>query len=241
MRERGTRRKALAAAFPNTLPILAGFWFLGAAHGLLMAQNGLNWLYSMGMALVVFGGSLEYVAMELLLSAFDPVAALVTALLVQARHLFYGIAMLDRYKGLGWKRPYLIFGMCDESFSINCTAQIPEGVDRGWFYFFVTLLDQSYWVAANIAGGLLGSLITFDTQGLDFVMTAMFVVIFLEQWLKEERHYTALIGLGASVGCLMLFGPDKFLLPTMACILGLLTLLRRPIEKAGFERGGGAA
>lgn len=233
MQEKGIRRRALAAAFPNTIPIMAGFWFLGLAHGLLMAQSGFHWLYPTLMAIIVFGGSLEYVAMEMLLSTFDPLAAIFTALLVQARHLFYGIAMLDKYKGLGWKRFYLIFGMCDESFSINCTARVPEGVDRGWFYFFVTLLDQCYWVTANLTGGLLGSLITFDTQGLDFVMTAMFVVIFLEQWLKEKRHETAIIGLGASVFCLVVFGPDSFLLPTMACILCLLTVLRGPIEKAG--------
>lgn len=233
MREKGIRRRALAAAFPNTIPIMAGFWFLGLAHGLLMVQSGFHWLYPTLMALIIFGGSLEYVAMELLLSAFDPLAAIATALLVQARHLFYGIAMLDRYKGLGWKRPYLIFGMCDESFSINCTAQVPEGVDRGWFYFFVTLLDQSYWVTANLTGALLGSLVTFDTQGLDFVMTAMFVVFFLEQWRKETRHTTAMVGLGASALCLAIFGPEGFLLPTMGCILFLLTALRGPIEKGG--------
>ncbi len=230
MREKGMRRKALRAAFPHTIPILTGFWFLGMAHGIIMAQKGFNFLYSTFMALIVFGGSLEYVAVELLLSAFSPLQALATALLVQARHLFYGIAMLDKFKGLGWKRFYLIFGMCDETFSINCTAQIPDGVDRGWFMFFVTLLDQLYWVTANAVGGLLGALISFDIEGLDFVMTAMFVVIFLEQWLKDKHHETAIIGVGTSVVCLLVFGPENFLLPTMASILCLLTLLRRPIE-----------
>lgn len=239
-KEKGVRRKALAAAFPCTVPILAGFGFLGMAHGLLMAHNGLGWLYSFSMAVVVFGGSLEYVAMELLLSAFSPVTALVTGLLVQARHLFYGIAMLDKYKGLGWKRLYLIFGMCDESFSINYTVQIPHGVDRGWFYFFVTLLNQFYWVTANLLGGLLGAVLSFDMEGLGFVMTAMFVVIFLEQWLKDKTHHTALIGLGSSVACLALFGPDSFLLPTMVCVLCLLTVFRRPIMGAWLRKGGDA-
>lgn len=241
MREKGVRRRALAAAFPHTLPILAGFGFLGMAHGLIMAQAGFGVFYSTLMAVIVFGGSLEYVALQLLLSAFAPLQALVTALLVQARHLFYGIAMLDQFKGLGWKRFYLIFGMCDESFSINYTARIPDGVDRGWFMFFVTFLDQLYWVAANTLGGLLGSLITFDTEGLDFVMTAMFVVIFLEQWLKEEKHYTALMGVGASVICLALFGPDSFLLPTMACILSLLTIFRKPVERSITRKVGDGA
>ena len=145
-----------------------------------------------------------------------------------------GIAMLDKFKGLGWKKPYLIYGMCDETFSINCSAEIPEGIDRGWFYFFVTLLNQFYWVASATLGGVLGSFIHFNTEGLDFVMTAMFVVIFLEQWLKEKHHASEWIGLAASVGCLLLFGADNFLVPTMICILAALTALRRPLEK---ERG----
>ena len=123
----------------------------------------------------------------MLLSSFAPLQTLVMALMIQARHLFYGIAMLDRFKGTGWKKIYLIFGMCDESFSINCSVQPPEGIDPGWFMFFVTLFNQIYWVTGAALGGLLGSLISFDTEGLEFVMTAMFVVIFLEQWLKEEN------------------------------------------------------
>ena len=123
--------------------------------------------------------------------------------------------------------------MCDESFSINCSVQPPEGIDPGWFMFFVTLFNQIYWVTGAALGGLLGSLISFDTEGLEFVMTAMFVVIFLEQWLKERKHDTALIGIVASTVCLLLFGADAFLLPTMACILFLLTVFRKPIEKAG--------
>ena len=133
----------------------------------------------------------------------------------------------------GLKKIYLIFGMCDESFSINCSAQIPEDIDRGWFMFFVTLYDQIYWVTGAALGGILGSLISFNTEGLDFVMTAMFVVIFLEQWLKERKHYTAVIGVLASVVCLLICGSDSFLIPTMVCILLLLTLFRKPIEKAG--------
>ena len=153
--------------------------------------------------------------------------------MIQARNLFYGIDMLDRFKGLGCKKIYLIFGMCDESFSINCSARVPEGTDRGWFMFFVTLYNQIYWVTGAVLGGLLGSLISFDTEGLDFVMTAMFVVIFLEQWLKEKSHYTAVAGIAVSVVCLLLFGPDSFMIPTMTCILCLLTIFRNPIEKAG--------
>jgi 4-azaleucine resistance transporter AzlC len=233
MKRPGTRRKALAAAFPHTIPIFAGFWFLGMAYGVYMNVSGFSFWYPLIMSMTIFGGSLEFVAVSMLLSPFAPVQTLLMTLMIQARHLFYGIAMLDKFKGLGWKRFYLIFGMCDETFSINYSTEPPEGVDRGWFYFFVTLLNQLYWVSGATIGGLLGSLVSFNTEGLDFVMTAMFVVIFLEQLLKEKKHYTALIGLVASVACLVGFGADSFLVPTMLCILVLLTVFRTPIEKAG--------
>lgn len=232
-------RQAARCAFPYTIPIFAGFWFLGMTYGIYMNVSGFSFVYPMLMSLTIFGGSLEFVAVEMLLSAFAPVQTLVMALMIQARHLFYGISMLDRFKGLGWKKIYLIFGMCDESFSINYSAQIPDSIDRGWFMFFVTLFNHFYWFSGATLGGLLGSLISFDTKGLDFVMTAMFVVIFLEQWLKEKRHDTALIGIGVSVICLKVFGPDSFLVPTMLCILFLLTVFRRPIEKGlpSFDSG----
>ena len=229
----GIRRKAFAAAFPYTIPIFAGFWFLGITYGIYMNVSGFSFWYPMLMGLTIFGGSLEFVAVSMLLGAFAPLQTLIMTLMIQARHLFYGIAMLDKLKGTGWKKPYLIFGLCDETFSINCSAEIPEGVDKGWFMFFVTLLNQIYWVSGAALGGILGSFITFDTKGLDFVMTAMFVVIFLEQWMKEKRHYTAFIGLFASAACLAVFGADSFMIPTMACILVLLTVFRKPIEKAG--------
>ena len=145
--------------------------------------------------------------------------------------------MLEKYRGLGLKRYYLIFGMCDESFSINCSAEIPEGVDRGWFYFWVTLLNHAYWVTGATLGDLVGALLSFDTTGLDFVMTAMFVVIVLEQWGKEKTHLPSLIGLGTSAICLALFGADSFLLPAMGCILALLTVLEKPIDRMQAEGG----
>lgn len=233
MQNQNVRRKALAAAFPHTIPIFAGFWFLGIAYGIYMNVSGFSFLYPMLMGLTIFGGSLEFVAVSMLLGAFAPLQALIMTLMIQMRHLFYGISMLDKFKGLGWKRFYLIFGLCDETFSINYTAKIPADIDKGWFMFFVTLLNHLYWVSGAALGGLLGSLLTFDTQGLDFVMTAMFVVIFLEQWLKDKTHGNALIGLGVSALCLIGFGADAFMIPTMLCILLLLTVFRRPIEKVG--------
>ena len=198
-----------------------------------MNVSGFSAWYPMFMSMLIFGGSLEFVAVTMLLSSFAPLQTLIMTLMIQARHLFYGLSMLDKFKGTGWKKPYLIFGMCDETFSINYTAKIPEDVDKGWFMFFVTLLNQIYWVSGATLGGILGSLLYFDREGLDFVMTAMFVVIFLEQWLKEKKHYTALIGVLCSAGCLLLFGAESFMIPTMACILCFLTVFRKPIEKAG--------
>jgi len=232
-KRQGKIRQAFLCAFPKTIPIMMGFLFLGMSYGIYMKVSGFSFLYPLCMSIVIFGGSLEFVAVTMLLGSFAPLQTFLMALMIQARHLFYGIALLEKYKGTGWKKPYLIFGLCDESFSINCSTEVPEGVDKGWFYFFVTILNQSYWVLGATAGGVLGSFIKFDTEGLDFVMTAMFVVIFLEQWLKEKKHYTALIGVLASTVCLLVFGADSFLIPTMVCILCFLTVFRKPVEKAG--------
>lgn len=223
--------KTLKKAFPYTIPIFASFWFLGLAYGIYMNVSGFSFVYPMIMSLIIFGGSLEFVAVEMLLSPFAPLQVLIMTLLIQARHLFYGLSMLDKFKGMGWKKYYLIFGMCDETFSINYTANIPEDVDRGWFMFFVTLLNHLYWFSGATIGGLVGSLLQFNTDGISFVMTAMFVVIFLEQWLKEKQHFSAYIGLGASATCLIMFGADSFMIPTMAAILFLLAVLRKPLEK----------
>ena len=223
--------RALKCAFPHTIPIFAGFCFLGMTYGIYMKVSGFAFWYPMLMSLVIYGGSLEFVAVSMLLAPYAPMQAFLMTLMIQARHLFYGIALLDKFRGMGWKKPYLIFSLCDETFSVNCTAEIPEDVDRGWFYFFVTLLNQIYWVLGATAGGLVGGLIRFNTEGLDFVMTAMFVVIFLEQWRKEKRHDSAAVGMAASVVCLAIFGADNFLIPTMVCILAVLTALRRPLEQ----------
>lgn len=225
--------RALRAAFPYTIPIFAGFWFLGLTYGIYMNVSGFSFWYPCIMSLTVFAGSMEFVAVNLLLGAFDPLQAFAMTLMINARHIFYGISMLDKFKGTGIKKLYLIFGMCDESFSINYTADIPADVDRGLFMLFVTMLNQFYWFFGSTLGGIFGSLIKFNTEGLEFVMTAMFVVIFLEQWIKEENHIPSLMGLGLSVICLAAFGSESFMLPSMLAILAVLTVLRRPLERGG--------
>ena len=223
-------RKAALCAFPNTIPIFAGFWFLGLTYGIYMNVSGFSFWYPMFMSMTIFAGSVEFVTVNMLLGAFNPIQALAMAFMINARHLFYGLSMLDKFRDTGAKKIYLIFGMCDETFSINYTADIPDNVDRGWFMFFVTLFNQFYWVSGSTLGGIFGSLIHFNTEGIDFVMTAMFTVIFMEQWLKEKQHASAFIGIGISLLCLILFGSDNFIIPAMLAILGILTLIRKPLE-----------
>ena len=224
--------RAFRAAAPQTLPVFAGYLVLGLGYGIYVQSLGLPvWLPPL-MGTVVYGGSLEFVLASLLLGSFAPVSAFLMALMIQARHLFYGLTMLQRYRGYGLRSAYMIFAMSDETFSITCSAEPPEGVDRGWFMFFITLLDQCYWVASAGLGAVVGSVLPFSTEGVDFVMTAMFTVIFLNQWEKDRQHYSALIGLAAPLACLVLFGSSSFLLPSMGCILILLLALRKPIEKA---------
>ncbi|MFB5679004.1 azaleucine resistance protein AzlC [Paenibacillus terreus] len=226
---------AFRTAFPATLPILAGFLFLGIAYGIFMNVSGFGVGYAFFMSLLIFAGSMEFVAVNLLLGAFNPLGALLLALMVCARHLFYGISMLEKYKGTGFKKIYLIFGMCDESFSINYTANIPQGVNKGWYMFFVTLLNHGYWVIGATIGGLFGALVQVNMEGLEFVMTALFVVIFIEQWMKESKHHSALMGLGIAVVCLFMFGSGSFIIPSMIIILIALTLMRKQLEKKTGE------
>ena len=222
--------------FPQTIPVLAGYFVLGLGYGIYVQSLGLPVWMPMLMGTVVYGGSLEFVLASLLLGAFSPLSAFLMALMIQARHLFYGLAMLERYKGYGWRSFYMIFAMSDETFSITCSATPPEGVDKGWFMFFITLLDQLYWVGSAGLGAALGTVLPFSTEGVDFVMTAMFTVIFLNQWEKDKQHGSALIGLAVPLVCLMVFGSGSFLLPSMGGILVLLLALRRPMEKS--SRGG---
>ena len=227
--------RAFRAAAAQTLPVFAGYLVLGLGYGIYVQSLGLPvWLPPL-MGTVVYGGSLEFVLASLLLGSFAPVSAFLMALMIQARHLFYGLTMLQCYRGYGLRSAYMIFAMSDETFSITCSAEPPEGVDRGWFMFFITLLDQFYWVASAAMGAALGAVLPFSTEGVDFVMTAMFVVIFLNQWEKEKQHASAVIGLAAPLACLRIFGAGSFLIPSMVCILAALLLLRRPIEAKESE------
>lgn len=225
------KTKALKAAFPHTIPIMAGFLFMGITYGIYAKTSGLHFILPVIMSITVFAGSAEFLAVGLLTSSFNPLQAFGLTLMLNARHLFYGISMLDKYSSTGAKKSYLIFGMCDETFSVNCSVSVPSDIDRGWFFFFVTLLDQLYWVTGATLGSLFGSFITFNTTGLDFTMTAMFVVIMLEQWLKDKNHFSAISGFVISLICLMIFGKDGFIIPSMLIILLTLTVAKPTLEK----------
>lgn len=224
------KRKAFLAAFPYSVPICAGFLFLGISYGIFMSSKGFPFWYPLIMSIIIFAGSMEFVTGNLLLSAFNPMAAFLLALMVNARHIFYGISMLSKYGGAGKKKYYLIFGMCDESFSINCTAKPPENIDKDWFMLFVTLLNHIYWVVGACVGSILGKFIHFNTEGIDFVMTALFLVIFINQWLDSSKHLPALIGLGASFVCLLIFGAETFMIPSMIAIVFILSLARKKLD-----------
>lgn len=226
----GIKAKAAKAAFPYTIPILAGFLFLGIAYGVYMNSLGFSFVYPLIMSVTIFAGSMEFVAATMLLSRFNPVYAFITAFMINARHLFYGISMLEKYNIKGFRKIYLIYGMCDESFSINCSVEAPEGVDKGWFMFFVTLFNQLYWVSGATIGGLLGNFITFNTKGLDFVMTALFIVIFVDRFMTRKVHLPAFLGLGITALSLVVFGADNFIIPAMLVILLALTVFRKKLD-----------
>lgn len=221
------KTKAFKAAFPYTIPVFTGFIFLGIAYGILMNSKGYGVGWSILMSLMAFGGSAQYVAITFLTTVFNPLYALLMTLMINARHLFYGISMLEKYKDAGLFKPYLIFGLCDETFSIVCSVEPPEGVNRNWFCFFITLLNHSYWVLGSALGGFLGSMISFNTTGLDFVLTALFIVIFVEQWKNQKDHKPALIGVFSSIICLVVFGQSNFIIPSMVLILAVLTISRK--------------
>ena len=213
---------ALRAAFPATIPVLTGYLCIGMAYGLLMANAGYGVFWALLLSLLCYAGSMEFVAVSLLTASFDPVQALLMALMINARHAFYGLSMLEKYRGTGWARPFLIFSLTDETFSLVSTLEPLDGVTRRDFYFWISLLDYLYWQVGSVLGALIGGLLPFDTTGLDFALTALFIVLFLEQWRKRENRPAALIGLGCTAVSLAVVGADRLVIPAMVLILAVL-------------------
>lgn len=217
-------------AFVRSLPIMAGYLALGMGFGILLETNGYGVWWAFFMSLFIYAGSMQYVAIDLLAGGASLLSAALMTVMVNARHLFYGVSMIERYRNTGKAKPYLIFGLTDETYSLVCSGEVPQGVQKNGYFFLVSLFNQCYWITGSLIGALIGSLITFDTSGIDFVMTALFVVVFVEQWRSCKDHRSALIGVGASVLCLVIFGADIFIIPSMIVITVLLTVLRKRLE-----------
>lgn len=223
--------RAFKAAFPHNIPVMAGFTFLGLAYGVLMSTKGYGPMWSFLMSAIAYCGSMQFVAINLLVVSFDPVQAFLMALMVNARHLFYGLSLLKKYKGVGKLKFFLIYWLCDETFSITYSFDPPKDVEPKWFYFFISLINYAHWVLCSVIGGLIGHLITFDTKGIDFSLTALFVVIFINGWKEAKNRVPGIIGMVCSVVSIMIFGTGNFIIPAMIMLLIVLTLGRGRLEK----------
>ena len=226
------RKKHLKAVFLDTVPVLTGYLFLGMGFGILLSENGYGVLWALAMSIFVFAGSGQYLAVSLLANSSGLLSAAIATLLVNARHLFYGISLLEKYKGTGKKKPYLIFALTDETYSLVSRNQVPEGISRHKYCFLVSLLNQSYWVTGSVLGSLAGSLLPINYEGIEFVLTALFVTIFVEQWISTRNHFPAIVGVAASVLCLIVFGKDIFLIPSMCLIAAILIMAGKPGRRA---------
>lgn len=229
------KKSALRAAFLDTIPVMAGYVFLGFGFGILLCQSGYGVLWAFAMSLFIYAGSMQYLAVSLLTGGAGLLTAALTTFVVNARHLFYGISMVDAYKGAGRKKPYMIFALTDETYSLVVQNQVPEGISRHRYCFLVSVFDHIYWVAGTVLGSLTGALLPINYEGIEFALTALFVTIFVEQWLSVKDHRPALIGVGSTLLCLLLFGKDVFLIPSMVIIALTLTILRKTRKEATHE------
>ena len=230
--------KTYQRAFVHTLPVMAGYIVLGLGFGILLRVAGFGALWALFMSVFIYAGSMQYVGVSLLSSGAPLLTVAVTTLMVNARHLFYGISMIDRYRGTGIKKLYLMHALTDETYSLVTSSHIPDFADEKSYYFAISLLNHLYWITGCLLGSLAGAILPFSSEGVDFAMTALFVTIFVEQWLSEKEHRPALIGVGCTLLCLLIFGSESFLIPAMVLILLSLVLLRTPIEKKEGKKNG---
>ena len=226
-----SNRELVKNVIIKTLPVMAGYVVLGMGFGILLNVNGYGLFWALLMSVLIYAGSAQYVGISLISGGTSILTTALTILMVNARHLFYGISMIDRYKGAGKRKPYLIFGLTDETYSLVCNGEYPEGVDKYKYWFMISLFNQIYWITGSCIGSLIGTLIKFDTTGIDFSMTALFVTVFVEQWLSTKEHRPALIGLFATIICLLIFGSNSFLIPSMIAIVALLFLSKKTFEE----------
>lgn len=222
-------KQTLRLAFRASIPVMAGYLVLGLGFGVLLQDQGYGFVWAFLMSLTIYAGSMQYAALDLISGGASLITTALMTLMINARHFFYGLSMLDKYQDTGKAKPYLIFSLTDETYSLVCSPA-PAGADEKGYYLLVSLFDQIYWIAGSVLGGLLGPILPFDSTGMDFAMTALFVVIFVEQWLSTRDHIPAVLGVGISVVCLLLLGPSQFVIPAMVLITLALALLRGRLE-----------
>ena len=223
-------KQAIKAAFPVTIPVLLGYLSIGIAFGLLFENAGYNFIWAFFTSLIVYAGAMQFIAVSFFYGGVGLIQVAVMTLVVNFRHIFYGLSFLDRFNGMGLKKWYMAFALTDETYSLLCGRKAPEDVDEKKFYFCVAFLNQSYWILGSVIGSLAGSLITFDTTGMDFAMTALFIVIFLDQWKTYPSHIPALIGLGSTIVILVTVGPGNLVIPSMILIVAALMFAKKLIE-----------
>ena len=236
-------RRSLAAAFPRTVPVLMGYLSIGVVFGWMLSAAGFHPVWSAVMSVTIYAGSGQYLGVELLSNAAPLADAAFLTLVLNFRHLVYGLSMLEKFRGMGWRRLYMIFALTDETYALLAGAEAPEGVDEKGFYFSIALLDHLYWIAGSILGAAAGALITIDTEGIDFAMTALFLVIAVEQWQSNERHAPVFLGAAGTLACLLIFGPEdgRFLIPALVILVAGLLLMRPKLEGPQTLAKGGEA
>ncbi|MBP2031930.1 4-azaleucine resistance transporter AzlC [Clostridium algifaecis] len=231
--------KAIKAAFPNTIPVMLGYISVGMAFGLLFEKSGYNLLWAILISIVVYAGSMQFIAINLLTGGAGLIEIALMTLFVNIRHLFYGLSFIDKFKSMGKKKTYMIYSLTDETYSLLCSVKAPEGVNNKLFLFCISFLNQMYWIIGTIIGSALGSLIKFNTKGIDFAMTALFVVIFIEQWSSYKTHIPVIIGILSTIVSLSIFGPNNLVLPSMVLIVINLMIFSKQIERKNCRESKG--
>lgn len=223
-------KKCIQTAFLDSIPVMTGYLFLGTGFGIVLNANGYGLPWAFAMSVFIYAGSMQFLAVSLLSSGASILTSILTTFMVNARHLFYGISMVDAYRDAGVRKPYMIFALTDETYSLVSRGNLPRDVDRYDYCFLVSLFDHIYWVTGSVIGSILGSVIPFNSEGIDFALTALFVTVVVDQWLSSTDHIPALIGIFATLACLLFFGSETFLIPSMLLITALLLADRKRTE-----------
>ena len=223
-------RQAFKRAFPYTIPVLTGYLFIGTAFGVMYAEKGYSFLWAMLMSIMVYAGSGQYLAVNFFVPGVSFLQAIFLTFMVNVRHVFYGISLVERFNRFGKSRWYMIFALTDETYSLLCTTKVPEDVDEEKFLLAISLMNHSYWTLGSVIGAIAGSVLPISSEGIDFAMTALFIVIFIEQWMDKKNRIPEIIGVLIAIVSLLIFGANSFVLPAMLCIIFVLLVARKKLD-----------